>query len=138
MKSNNQPFHISKARGESCESDCVISIVVPVYNAENTIERCINSVISQEYPNWELILVDDGSPTICDNYAVSDARIRVIHQVNGGVSSARNLILKTMTGEWVCYGLYRINAKSLYDPLILSEYKKVYTEHIGGDYKTDP
>lgn len=107
MKLTNQPFNISKDRGESSESDCVISIVIPVYNAENTIERCINSVISQEYPNWELILVNDGSqdgsPAICANYAMSDARIRVIHQVNGGVSSARNLGLKAMTGEWVCF-----------------------------------
>lgn len=107
MNPTNQISHISPNRCESCKSDCVISIIVPVYNAGDTIERCINSVISQDYPNWELILVDDGSqddsPTICDNYAANDARIRVIHKVNGGVSSARNLGLEAMTGEWVCF-----------------------------------
>lgn len=102
-----KPCDISHGQSASSESDCVISIVVPVYNAENTIERCINSVISQEYPNWELILVDDGSQDrssiICNNYVVRDARIRVIHQPNGGVSSARNTGLKIVTGDWVCF-----------------------------------
>lgn len=71
-----------------------ISVIVPVYKVEQYLHRCINSILSQTYTNFELILVDDGSPdncgTICDSYAKIDARIHVIHQENGGLSAARN------------------------------------------------
>ncbi|WP_291593831.1 glycosyltransferase family 2 protein [Bacteroides sp.] len=107
MKPTNQTSHISQTRCESCELDCVISIVVPVYNAGNTIERCINSVISQKYLNWELILVDDGSSdssgVICDEYARKDSRVKVFHKPNEGVSSARNLALDKAAGKWVTF-----------------------------------
>jgi glycosyltransferase involved in cell wall biosynthesis len=72
-----------------------ISIIVPVYNAEKYIDRCIKSIIEQTYQNWELLLINDGSTDrsrlICDSYAANDERIKLICKPNGGVSSARNL-----------------------------------------------
>ena len=82
-----------------------ISIVVPVYNSEEKIIRCIESVLKQSYTNIELILVNDGSKDlsgeICERYAKLDNRIKVIHKDNGGVSSARNLGIKISTGEYI-------------------------------------
>lgn len=84
-----------------------VSIIVPVYKAEKYLHRCVDSILSQFFINWELILVDDGSPdrsgAICDEYAQKDDRIRVIHKENGGVSSARNVALDNMKGEWVMF-----------------------------------
>lgn len=85
----------------------LISIVVPVYNAKNTLRRCIESIFAQTYSNFELLLIDDGSSdcsgVICDEYAVKDSRVRVFHKSNGGVSSARNLGLDNACGEWVTF-----------------------------------
>ena len=85
----------------------MISIIVPVYNAEKTLRQCVDSILSQEYKDFELFLVDDGSkdgsPAICDEYAEKDNRIKVIHKPNGGVSSARNLGLDYAKGEWVTF-----------------------------------
>lgn len=85
----------------------LISIIIPVYNTEKYIRRCIDSVIAQSYSDWELILVDDGSTDgsgkICDEYAEKDERIRVFHKENGGVSSARNVGLDNANGEWVSF-----------------------------------
>ena len=85
----------------------LISIIVPVYNAEQYLEKCVNSIINQTYTNLEIILVDDGSPdncgAICDEYAKKDSRIKVIHKSNGGVSSARNRALECLTGEYVAF-----------------------------------
>ena len=71
-----------------------ISVIVPVYNVQPYLHRCVDSVLAQTYTDWELILVDDGSPdccpVICDEYAAKDNRIRVIHKENGGLSDARN------------------------------------------------
>lgn len=82
-----------------------ISIIVPVYNVEKYIEKCIDSIINQTFQNLEIILVDDGSkdssPTICDNYEKKDSRIRVIHKENGGLSSARNAGIDLATGEYI-------------------------------------
>lgn len=84
-----------------------ISIIVPIYNAEKYIESCIQSIINQTYPLWELVLVDDGSldssGTICDEYAVKEPRIKVIHQCNQGVSAARKSGFEKSTGEWICF-----------------------------------
>ena len=84
-----------------------ISVIVPVYKVEECVSKCIESVLAQTYTDFELILVDDGSPDrsgeICDEYAQKDKRIRVFHQKNGGVSSARNLGLKNAIGEWGCF-----------------------------------
>lgn len=85
----------------------MISVIVPVFKAENYIGRCVKSIMEQEYTDWELLLVDDGSPDksgeICDQLACQDVRIRVFHKKNGGVSSARNYGLDNAHGEWVCF-----------------------------------
>lgn len=84
-----------------------ISIIVPVYNAEQYINTCINSIIEQSYIDWELLLVDDGSTDssgdICDDYAKNDNRIKVFHKENGGVSCARNYGLDHAKGEWIAF-----------------------------------
>lgn len=83
----------------------LISVIVPVYNVEKYLERCINSIINQTYQNLEIILVDDGSvdnsPEICDNYAKKYDYIKVIHKKNGGLSSARNTGIKNSTGNYI-------------------------------------
>ena len=85
----------------------LISVIVPVYNNEKFLHRCIQSLVEQEYANIEILLIDDGSsdasPQICDEWAKKDKRINVIHKVNGGVSSARNLGLKECSGKYVCF-----------------------------------
>lgn len=85
----------------------MVSIIVPVYNAEGYLDECIQHVINQTFLNWELILVDDGSedhsPEICDRYVLQDRRISVIHQKNTGVSEARNAGLSTATGDFVIF-----------------------------------
>lgn len=85
----------------------LISVIVPVYNAEKTLRRCVDSILSQEFRDFELLLIDDGSkdesPIICDEYARKDSRIRVFHKPNGGVSSARNVGLDNAQGEWVTF-----------------------------------
>ena len=84
-----------------------ISIIVPIYKVGEFIKRCVDSVLSQTYKDWELILVDDGSPdesgAICDEYAKSDSRIKVFHKENGGLSDARNYGLTHATGDYVYY-----------------------------------
>ncbi len=83
----------------------MITMIIPVYNAERTIARCIDSVLKQEYTNFELLIVDDGSTdnsgAICDSYEEKDSRIRVIHQENSGVSASRNLALSLARGTYV-------------------------------------
>ena len=83
------------------------SIIIPCYKVEKYVRECLDSVLVQESPDWEAICVDDGSPdrtgTILDEYAVKDSRIKVIHQANGGLSSARNAALKIASGEWLYY-----------------------------------
>lgn len=82
-----------------------ISVIIPVYNVEKYINQCINSVINQTYTNLEIILIDDGSPDrcgeICEEYALKDSRIKVIHQSNGGLSKARNSGLDIATGDYI-------------------------------------
>ena len=89
------------------QKETLVSIVIPVYNVENYIGRCIESVLGQTYQNFELILVDDGSPdrsgAICDEYALKDERITVIHQENAGVSKARNAGLACAKGEYLLF-----------------------------------
>ena len=83
----------------------LISIIVPVYNVEKYIKKCIDSIVNQTYKNLEIILVDDGSPDncgkICDEYAEKDKRIKVIHKKNGGLSDARNAGIKIAKGSYI-------------------------------------
>ncbi len=84
-----------------------VSVIIPIYNVEKYLRRCIESIIAQTYYNLEIILVDDGSPDkcpeICDDYALKDKRIKVIHKQNGGISDARNAGLKIFTGDYVYF-----------------------------------
>lgn len=83
----------------------LISVIIPVYNIEEYLPRCLESVLAQTYENLEILLVDDGSTdksgVICNQYATSDTRIKVIHKKNGGVSSARNLGLENANGDYI-------------------------------------
>ncbi len=84
-----------------------ISVIVPIYNGEQYIHRCVDSILSQTFEDFELILVDDGSTDscgrICDEYAKKDSRVTVVHSVNQGVSKARNLGLSVACGEYVAF-----------------------------------
>ena len=84
-----------------------ISVIVPVYNTEKYLHRCIDSILSQTFTDFELLLINDGSKdssgAICDEYAAKDNRVRVFHKENGGVSSARNLGLDNAQGEWIAF-----------------------------------
>lgn len=85
----------------------IISVIVPVYNVETYIHRCVDSILAQTFTNYELILVDDGSqdhcPAICDDYAEKDGRIHVIHQENGGLSAARNSGIDIAKGDYLTF-----------------------------------
>lgn len=85
----------------------LISIIVPIYKVEQYLQRCLDSIIDQTYSNLEIILVDDGSPDdcphICDEYAVKDNRVVVVHKENGGLSSARNAGLDICKGEYISF-----------------------------------
>lgn len=85
----------------------LISVIVPIFNVEKYLNRCVDSIINQTYENLEIILVDDGStdgcPGICDDYAKKDSRIKVIHKENGGLSDARNAGMKTACGEYISF-----------------------------------
>ena len=84
-----------------------LSVIIPVYCVENTLDRCVESVIAQSIADMEIILVDDGSPDhcpeLCDEWAKKDSRIRVIHKEHGGLSDARNAGIDTATGEWLAF-----------------------------------
>ena len=85
----------------------MISIIIPVYNSEKFLHKCVNSVLHQTFQNWELILVDDGSSDssgrICDIFAQDNPKVRTIHKENGGVSSARNAGLDVAIGEYIMF-----------------------------------
>lgn len=97
-----------------------ISIIVPVYKAEKYLRRCVDSILAQTFTDFELLLIDDGSPDssgeICDQYAASDPRVRVFHKPNGGVSSARNLGIDISNGEYLTF----VDADDLIDKETLS------------------
>lgn len=84
-----------------------VSVIVPVYNVEKLLQRCIDSILAQTFTDFELLLIDDGSKDksgeICDEYAAKDSRIRVFHKQNGGVSTARNIGIDKAQGEWIYF-----------------------------------
>ncbi len=85
----------------------LVSVVVPIYNVERYLERCLNSIVNQTYRKLEIILVDDGSTDscaeICDDWALKDSRICVIHKKNAGLGMARNTGIENATGEYICF-----------------------------------
>lgn len=89
------------------KNEPLVSVIVPCYKVEQYLPNCVESILNQTYNNWEIILVDDGSPDncgeICDRYALKDCRIKVVHKTNGGLSSARNAGMKIMQGEYVTF-----------------------------------
>lgn len=121
-----------------------LSIVVPVYNVEKYLDRCMTSILNQDFSDWEMILVDDGStdrcPALCDSYADKDHRIKVIHKKNGGLSNARNAGLKIASGEYVGFvdsddtirkDMYSrmINAAEEYHTdFVMSDYMRVFSD----------
>jgi len=126
--------------------DELISVIVPVYKVEDYLCQCIDSILMQTYSTFELILINDGSPDrcgdICDAYAASDIRIKVIHQENRGLSAARNVGIKICRGEYLTFidsddyvnkyyleNLYRA-AKSSKSDLVVCQYRKVKGEQI--------
>ena len=84
-----------------------ISVIIPVYNAESFLCRCVDSILAQTYSNFEILLINDGSSdsssTICDKYALKDCRIKVFHKDNGGVSETRNVGINNASGEWITF-----------------------------------
>ena len=114
-----------------------VSIVAPVYNVACYLSPFINSIIRQSFPDWELILVDDGSTDnsgqICDNYSHKDSRIKVIHKTNGGVSSARNAGIKEAKGVWLL--LPDADDRLFHDALqVLLSYTEEDVDLIGAGY----
>lgn len=110
----------------------MVSIIVPVYNIQDYLPACIDSILAQTYKNFEAILVDDGSKDncgeICDEYATKDARVRVIHKQNGGLTSARNAGLKVARGEWIMH----VDGDDWIEPDML-ELLVAYAEQTGAD-----
>ena len=114
-----------------------ISVIVPIYNAESTIKQCVDSILSLDYKDFELLLIDDGSQdgslAICDEYAKQDVRVTVYHKENGGVSSARNVGLDKAQGEWITFidsddevsSDYLSDIEERYEDVIFKSYKKI-------------
>ena len=123
-----------------------VTIIVPVYNAEATLRRCVESVLSQEYADFELLLADDGSGdasgAICDEFAAADSRVRVIHKENSGVSDTRNLCLNRARGrylqfldadDWITPDATRLLVRAMEDhrcDLVISDFYRVVGERV--------
>lgn len=89
------------------EHEVMFSVIIPVYRVEDCLKRCVDSVLTQTFTDFEILLIDDGSidacPAICDAYAKADKRVRVIHKPNGGLVSARNTGIRHAVGRYICY-----------------------------------
>lgn len=103
-----------------------ISVIVPIYNVEPYLRKCIDSILNQEFTDFELLLVDDGSTDasgiICDEYALKDTRIKVFHTSNRGVSAARNLGMDEAESEWICF----VDSDDWVEPNYLSSFMDEY------------
>lgn len=113
----------------------LISVIVPVYNTEKYLDRCIQSILGQTYSNIELLLIDDGSMDssgeICDKYAQQDSRVRVFHKENGGASAARNMGLDNARGLWIAF----VDSDDWIDPEMYSEmYSLAVAESVDAVY----
>lgn len=112
-----------------------LSVIIPVYNAEQTLRECVDSVLTQDYTDFELILIDDGSKDsslrLCEEFAQSDSRIKVIHKENGGVSSARNRGIEEAKGDRIAF----IDADDYIAPSYFSELPLLRGDIIIGSYK---
>lgn len=109
----------------------LISVIVPIYNVETYLPQCINSILESTYTNLEVILVDDGSTDnsnqICDEFKAKDSRCKVIHQINSGLSAARNMGLKEAKGEYISF----IDGDDYISPIML---ETLYQAIIKDDY----
>ena len=105
-----------------------VSIIIPVYNEEKQISHCLDSIQCQEYKNYEVIIVDDGSidktGEICDSYAKKDSRFKVIHEANGGVSVARNKGIDVATGKLLMF----VDSDDFVKPDFINNYVKMQSE----------
>ena len=118
-----------------------ISVIVPVYKVEKYLPACIESVLAQTFPDFELLLVDDGSPdnsgAICDEYAARDSRVRVFHKPNGGVTSARRLGVERSRAEWI----FLLDGDDWLDPQCLEKMRERAEEtdadYVVGDFYID-
>lgn len=108
-----------------------VSIIIPIYNVEKYLCRCVDSIISQTYRNIEIILVDDGSTDksagICDCYACRDSRIKVQHMANSGVSNARNIGLRSATGEYITF----VDSDDWIDCCYIENWVRIASQHAG-------
>ena len=117
----------------------LISIIIPVYNCEQYIDKCTKSILSQSYRNFEIILVDDGSTDetgkICERYASGDKRIKVIHKTNSGPAAARNRGIEKAKGEFIFF----IDADDYLEEnafgLLIGGYKKYKADIVIGNFK---
>ncbi len=133
-------------KGEAVVMNPTVSIIIPIYNAEKNLPRCIESVLKQEYTNFELILVDDGSSdssgAICDEYREKEHRIRVIHKKNTGVSDSRNIGISMAQGEYIQFldsddwitseatGLMVRMAEEHHCDMVISDFYRVVGERV--------
>ncbi len=120
--------------------DPVVSIIVPIYNSEQYLPQCLDSILSQTYTDFELLLVDDGSKdrsgTICDEYAMKDLRIRVFHKENGGVSAARNLALQEARGKYICFCDSDDEMRDCHLQTLISIEEKTGADMVVGSYRS--
>ena len=120
---------VGQKNSERTEDNSLISVVVPVFNVEKYLSRCIDSIINQTYRNLEIILVDDGSsdkcPQICDSYALKDKRIKVMHKKNEGVSEARNVGLHASKGKYISF----IDSDDYINEFMFEKMVKAYTNN---------
>lgn len=116
----------------------LVSIIVPVYKVEQYLPRCIDSILAQTYTNFEVILVDDGSPDkcpqICDDYAKKDKRIKVIHKANAGVSEARNTGIDIAKGDFICFVDSDDYVTPSYLELLITKQEKTGADIVFGRY----
>lgn len=112
----------------------IISVIIPVYNVEQYLRECIDSVLASSFHDFELILIDDGSKdnsgSICDEYAVKDSRIKVLHVENGGVSKARNIGIKVSKAPWLTF----IDSDDFVSTSFLSKLYSAIEEHSDVDF----